>query len=172
MKIDTLMNANDEAALTAAIDSLHRRAGTLQMDIHKILVCIALRWERTGDVRPVVAHVNRLLAKDQMQGVRKNAIRAWVETFLHLTFAEDGDSKGQFIAGKAKAKDLDVKKLTNTRWFEFKPEPDYKPLDPMAALTGMIRKFETDRAKMGEESKVDPAMIEALKALKVGEIAH
>jgi len=170
-----LANVNDEAGITAAIKSLHTRGDSLQLDIHRLLVAICTRWAASGDVRPVAGHINLLLAKDKMGGVRKNAIRAWVETYMQLKLVEEGENKGQFYAPKgiANGKHLDMKALTNNRWWEFKPEPEYQPItDDTKLVKQLIAKMEKDIGQMGEESKVRPEMLAGLKALTQPEIMH
>lgn len=170
-----LASVNDEASITAAIKSLHTRGDSLQLDIHRLLVAVCTRWAASGDVRPVAGHINLLLDKDKLGGVRKNAIRAWVETYMGLKLVEEGENKGQFYAPKgiANGKHLDMKALTNNRWWEFKPEPEYKPIDdPRKLIAGLVAKMEKDVGQMGEKSKVTPEMIAGLKALNQPEIMH
>lgn len=93
-----LASVNDEASIANAIKSLHTRGDSLQLDIHRLLVAICTRWAASGDVRPVAGHINMLLAKDKLGGVRKNAIRAWVETYMGLKLVEEGENKGNFYA--------------------------------------------------------------------------
>lgn len=175
VKFTALNTVNDEKGITAAIDSLHKRAGSLQLDVHRVLVAVAVRWATSGDVRPVCKHLNHLLTKDKLGGMRKNAIRAWVEHFMQLKVIEEGDNAGDFYApkGLTKGDHLEIKELTNKRWWEFTPEKPYQPLDdPRKLVAGLIKKLETDRAKMGKDSKVDVAMIEALKAVRMSEVLH
>ena len=110
------------------IAKLHKRIDSNQMDIQRVLVAILSRWEETGDIRPAVKHVN-LMIDGLPSGVRSNAIRAWVETFTGFVYATDGENKGKFVAGKLKAAGLNIKEATAQRWWEFKPEPTYKPMD-------------------------------------------
>ncbi|WFG40853.1 hypothetical protein ParaKuw1_00020 [Paracoccus phage ParKuw1] len=170
-----LASVNDEASIANAIKSLHTRGDSLQLDIHRLLVAICTRWAASGDVRPVAGHINMLLAKDKLGGVRKNAIRAWVETYMGLKLVEEGENKGNFYAPKAIAngQHLDMKALTNNRWWEFKPEAEYKPIDdPRKLIAGLVAKMEKDVAQMGEASKVTPEMIAALKAARTPEVLH
>lgn len=168
-----LNTVNDEKTITSAIQSLHKTGETLQLNIHRVLVAIAVRWAASGDMRPVTGHINMLLQKDKLGGIRKNAIRAWVETYMGLKLVEEGDNKGEFyVPADLKAgKHMNIKELTNNRWWEFKPEPEYTPIaDPIKLLKQLTGKMEKDRQQLGEESKVDPAMIEALKAMTTPEV--
>jgi len=159
---------NNEKDITKAIDSLHSRSASLQLDIHKTLVAISTRWSSSGDVRPVAIHINHLLKKEQLTGVRKNAIKAWVQTFMGMVLVEEGENKGAMYAPKElrDGKHLDVKELTNNRWWEFKPEAEYVPIaDPRKLLENLIKKFEKDRAKAGQSSVVEVTMIDDLKSM-------
>lgn len=132
---NTLTNDADFTKLAA---SIHRRTDTVQNDIHRYLVAVAVQWNSTGDSRPVPARVNSLI--DGMpKGIRCNAIREWVERMLGLTYALEGDNANSFVVGTAKGKDLDIDKLTQKRWFEMKPETPYKPLDLAADLQKLLK---------------------------------
>ena len=170
-----LASVNDEAGITAAIKALHTRGDTLQLDVHRLLVAICTRWASSGDMRPVAGHINMLLDKDKLGGLRKNAIREWVEVYMGLKPVEEGENKGQFYVPKllAKGQHLNLKELANNRWWEFKPEAEYKPIDdPRKLIASLIAKMEKDVGKMGGESKVTPEMIAGLKALNQPAIMH
>ena len=170
-----LSSVNDEAGITAAINSLHKRGASLQLDIHRVLVAICARWAATGDVRPVSGHINLLIAKDKLEGVRKNAIREWVETYMGLKIITEGDNKGDFYVPKGinDGNHLQLKELSNNRWWEFKPEPDYKPIaDDVKLVKQLIAKMEKDVGKMGDASNVRPDVLAGLKALTQPEVLH
>lgn len=164
-----LTAVNSETDITNAINSLHTRGASLQLDIHKTLVAISERWLNSGDVRPVAKHINHLVNKEQLGGMRKNSIKAWVETFMGLKVVEEGDNKGMMYVPKdiRDGKHLDVKALTNNRWWDFKgAEADYIPIaDPRILLENLIKKLEKDRAKAGQASIVQIEMINDLKGM-------
>jgi hypothetical protein len=165
---NNLETVNSEQDITTAINSLHTRGASLQLDIHKTLVAIATRWSTSGDVRPVAKHINHLLTKDQLGGMRKNSIKAWVQTFMGLAVVEEGDNKGMMYAPKdiRDGKHIDVKAVTNNRWWEFKVEADYVPIDdPRKLIENLIKKLEKDRAKAGLSSVVEVEMINDLKGM-------
>lgn len=168
----TTMIASDNA-ITKGIVSVHKRSKTLQMDIQHILVAICTRWAQTGDSRPAVAHINQLLTKGELTALRTNSIREWIEKFMGLRINEE--TKAFYCPSAHNAgKHLNIKELTNARWWDFDGgEVAYKPLeDPTKLLNQLIGKMQKDRAELGDASKVDPAMLEALQAAKVGEVAH
>lgn len=164
----TLHEGNSDAAMKEAIQSIHRRASTMQLDIHRILYAIAYRWNKSGDVRQVASNLNLLLDKDQLGGVRKNAIRMWIEVHLQATFIEEGELKGQFFVHKSLSdgKHINLNAALNERWWEMQVEAEYKPVqDAVKLVKQLIAKLEKDRAKVGLASVVNPALIEALKAV-------
>lgn len=165
MKINfnTLAKVNSDASIEAAIGSLAKRSDTLQLDIHKLLVAIGARWAASGDIRPAVKHVNMLI--DTLgKGVRLNAIRSWVEVHFGLTYAEDGEMKGKFVAGKRKATDLDISAMANERWWELKVEPEYKPMDFDKMFNALLAK--ASKADKSKGDDVDPGLVHALKAAR------
>lgn len=163
VKFSGLGAKTDDATFSAAIASLHTRGETLQMDTHRVLVALAVRWADTGDVRPVVKHVNALIAKGKFAGVRKNAISAWVEAFLGMQVVVEGDNKGLFVKGKLKPADLQINELTNKRWFDYTPEPTYTPLNFDALFSALMKKAQA-RVKAGVKStdKVDTGLMAVL----------
>ena len=160
---------NTDAKITAAIATVHLAGETLQLQIHKILVAVATRWAKTGDVRQPVQHVNTLLQSDKLKGLRKNAMRTWAEK--HLGFVYNEETK-LLVAGKKTAKELAIKDLANAHWWTETPEPEYQPIDPAARMAIMIKQFERDRQKMGDKSAVTPEMIAALKTLQTQNMAQ
>ncbi len=163
INFNKLAELNTDTGIEAAIASLGTRSQTLQLDVHKLLVAVAVRWNKSGDVRPVVKHVNMLI--DQLgKGVRLNAIRAWVEVHLGLVYADDGEAKGTFIKGTRKHTDLDIPALTNERWWELKVEPEYKPMNFDAMFAALIAKASKAQPSKGDE--VDMGLVEALKRAK------
>lgn len=145
-------------------NSIHTRADSLQMDIQRYLVGVAVRWVASGDNRPVCARINSLL--DALpKGVRSNAIREWTERYLGLVYCTEGDAADTFILGAEpkKAKDLDIEKLTAARWFDMKPEAPYKPLD----LAKSVEKLLKDAQKRADSTKGDDIPADLLTALTV-----
>lgn len=171
ISIDKLTLANDDAAIDRAIAGIHKKSATLQLDIHKVLVAIAKRWESTGDVRPAVKHVNTLLAKGQLGGMRTNAIKAWVQEFFGFIVVEEGEAKGSFVFGKLKAGALDLVAIVENKWWEFKPEAEYKPMDFDKMLMALLSKAEKRTETATEQDKVDPALIAAVKLARANYIA-
>lgn len=156
----------DDKGIAAAIAKVHQQADSWQLNVHKLLWAIANRWQETGDIRPAVGHVNSLLDKGAMLGARKNAIRSWVEKFFGFVYVTEGEAKDSFIAGKTKAKDLDMDSIRNVRWWEFKPEPAHKPLDFEADLMKLLDKAEKRAALHKDGDNIDLRLLNALKATR------
>lgn len=170
ISVDKLVRANSEDAITNAITGIHRRSNTLQMDVHLVLCAIAKRWNQTGDIRPAIKHVNHLLQNGQLGGVRTNAIKAWVQEFFGFQLVEAGEAKGTFCKGTIKAPDLAA--IADNRWWEFKPEPEYKPMDFDKMLMALLDKGEKRAATATAEDKVDPALIAAIKAARTNYLGN
>jgi len=155
----------NDAQITAGIASIHKRGAKLALDIHLVLNAIAVRWAQTGDCRVPITQINHLLEDGTLTGVRKNAIKAWVEGKLGLRYVEDGDTAGSLYAprGMKSGKHLDLKDCGNTKWDHYTPEKAYKPIDdPVALVQNLIKKLSNDQTKLGEKSKVSAAMVSAM----------
>ena len=163
-----------DEAIIAAINSLHNRAETLQLDVHKVLVGICARWHEVGDYRPAVAAINLLLEKGKLGGMRTNAVRQWVETFMGLMVVAEGDDKGKFMCPKPKVsgKHLVMAELVNRRWWEFKPEAEYKPMDFDKLWATMVKKGKQRVAEgVKEADNIDLGMIEAMQKARADYLA-
>lgn len=169
---DNLFKSANETDYTKARLNIRERGEGLQLDIHHYLYAVAYQFSATGDVRPAVKRVNSLL-DDMPKGVRSNAIKAWVEKFLGFAIIEEGDNKGQFHANKAKGANVDTQAAKNARWWEFKPEPEYKGFNLNAEIMRVIAMAEKankiDDANKREKIDVDQEQLNALRALAVKE---
>lgn len=158
INFNKLALANSDDQFLAAIASIQRRGETVQLDIHLFLVAVASRWASTGDIRPAIKMVNKLV--DALpQGIRSNAIKAWIETHLGFKW----DQAGMFTPGDLKHADLSIKKLANIRWWEFKPEPDYKPMDFTASLLTLIKKADERVRKNDPRDAINSDTLRAVK---------
>lgn len=169
---NNLMKNDDATLFEKAVDSIQRRGDQVQLDIHVYLVAVATHWATSGDIRPAVKRVNALIAA-LPGGMRSNAIKAWVEAFMGFVVYEGEDKEhGFFAAGKRKGKDLEIKKLANARWWEFKPEPEYKGMD-LAATVNLAIKKATQRIEKGVKpaDNIDPVLLTALKRTVANPVA-
>lgn len=158
INFNKLALANSDDQFLAAIASIQRRGESVQLDIHLFLVAVATRWASTGDVRPAIKMVNKLI--DALpSGIRSNAIKAWIETYLGFKW----DQAGMFTPGDMKHADLSIKKLANIRWWEFKPEPEYKPMDFTAAVLTLIKKADDRVRKNDPRDAINGDILRAVK---------
>lgn len=169
--INTLTSS--DAAITKAILSVHKRSASLQMDIQKVLVAVCTRWAQTKDMRPAVSHINQLLTKGELTALRTNSIREWVETYMGLTINEDS-RMFSCPSSVTNGAHLNLKVLTNARWWDFDGgEKPYIPLtNPSKLLNQLIGKMKKDREKLGDGSKVDPVMLDALREVATPTVMH
>ena len=150
-----------DADFSGARATIKKRGQTLQVDVHRYLYAVAEQWVATGDVRPVVSRINDLIA-DLPKGIRINAVKQWVHSYLKLALLDDG-TFGRSSIGHA---DIDLGVLKNKRWFEDTPEPEFKPIeDADKLLQSLLSKFKKDRAKLGDKSAVPSERIIALEAM-------
>ena len=145
------------ANIKAAIDSIERRGKKYDHDVQIAALSAMQHHAEHGDV----TLVNRLV--DAMpKGSRVNALREFIETFGAVRF--DAESK-KFLHTKGKEFRLDA--AMKIMWHEFKPEQAYQPItDPFKRFDQLVTQFERDMKEMGDDSKVTPEMIAALKSAK------
>ena len=94
---------------------------------------------------------------------RKNALKSWVEA--HAGFVWNTD-ENQFVYNSKRTKiaDDDVRQGIDTPFWDFKPEPEYKPFDLEKVLDAVIDRADK-RVKDGVK-KSDNIKSDRLKALK------
>ena len=146
------------ANIKTAIDSIERRGKKYDRDVQIAALSAMQHHVEHGDV-PLV---NRLV--DAMpKGSRVNALRAFIETFGAVRF--DAESK-KFVHVKGGTFRLDD--AMQIMWNEFKPETAYQPIaDPFKRFDQLVSQFERDMKEMGDQSKVTPEMIAALRTAKL-----
>lgn len=153
-----------DEAFVAALKNIQTRSNSLQLDVHLFLVSLAARWQKTGDIRPVVKFTNELVGA-MGGGMRSNAVKAWVEAFFGFVWNE---TEGAFVAGTLKASGLDLEKIRNNRWWEFKPEPAYKPMDFRAQIISLVKNAEKRLSKPNDADQIDAEDVRLVKALADG----
>jgi len=148
--------------INKAIASVLKRGVSLQKDIHVVACSILRVWNTSGDVSKAVSQTNALV--EAMPGMsRKNALKSWVEA--HAGFVWNTD-ENQFVYNSKRTKiaDDDVRQGIDTPFWDFKPEPEYKPFDLEKLLNAMIDK--TDKVvKKGvkKEDNIDTDLLASLK---------
>lgn len=115
-----------------ALESIKRRGGTLQGDIHVAACSILMHLDKHQDIRIV----ERLLsAMPDMS--RKNAMRDWLAHNGPVMF--DGD-RPQHVKGKA----VSLAAAQGTPFWKFSPEKPYEPLVISKAIEQLIKKLQKD----------------------------
>ena len=153
---------NTDEMIHKAIASVLKRGVSLQKDIHVVACSILRVWNTSGDVSKAVSQTNALV--EAMPGMsRKNALKSWVEA--HAGFVWNTD-ENQFVynAKRTKIADDDVRQGIDTPFWDFKPEPEYKPFDLEKVLDAVIDRADK-RVKDGVK-KSDNIKSDRLKALK------
>lgn len=145
------------AKIGSLIDSIANRGKKLDADIQRAALSVMAHHSQHGDV----TLINRLVAS-MPKGSRVNALMRYIETFGAVRWDKD---KKEFV--HAKGKKFDLEAASARTWHEFKPDPQYKPIDdPFQSVNALIKTLERDMQHMGDQSKVDPSLIEALRAAK------
>jgi len=153
-----------EKAITEATDKVAGDTSTAQLNIHYILVAIAADWASDGDIRTVVKQTNYLLT-ELADGIRKNAIVQWCTSTKLLGLVWNDETK-ELVASGMKAKNLDLRLIGNTRWWEFKEPPVPQPYDLGAEFTKLVAKASTRNAKSKKGDKIDPILLAQLSEIK------
>lgn len=153
-----------DAKIDEMIASIGNRGKTLQNDIHRTACSIIRRWHESGDVSVAVRQMNALLEAIPSMA-RANAFKAWVEAYA--TFVWNNEDKCfAYHKNRTKISLEDAKAAIQTPFWEFKKEPEYKPMnldDMIAALVARAEKRRLDGLKDGDS--VDAEKVKALKAL-------
>ena len=166
-------NAMTAEMIDPAILCVGKSSETLQLRVHRVLIAIAADWQSTTDQKTAVKRVNALLS-ELADGIRKQAIVAWVTSPKHFSMIVGevevaGKTAGTtktvkvIVAGKMKAKKLDMPFLVNSHWWAFTKEPEFKAHNLPARITALI--VEADKVnKRADKRDVIPA--EILTALR------
>jgi hypothetical protein len=157
----------DDKSFAADAASIAKRGEAVQMDIHRHLYAIAFRWNETGDIRPAVKRVNDLLTV-LPKGLRLNAIREWVEVMFGFEYVEKSkDAPEHFKAGAIKGADLPMDTILHKRWYEFKAEAAYKPINFGESLQKLLKQA-GQRVNSAKGDEVDAEMLAAVQAAVAG----
>ncbi len=143
-----------EAAIDEAISDVSTRSGSLQLDIHLILVAVSADWAAGNDVRIPLRQVNQLLV-ELGDGVRKNAIIQWACSKKLLGFVLNEEDK-TVVSGKTKGADLDMRVIANTQWWTFREPPIKQPMNFSEELIKFYEKSATRSAKSKKGDVFDP----------------
>lgn len=146
-------------AIDAAIKSIQTRGKSMDRDIHIAACSILNHVEKHGDYTKAIKLVNAM-----GQSARKNALKDWFLAFGKLSW-------------NAETKDFTFNKNAVTMlseaiampFWDFKPEPEYKPFDFNASVQAILSKA-TKAVERGDIVPQDK--IEALRKLVEVQPAH
>lgn len=142
----------DGAGIDKTIVSIAKRGKAMDNDIHLVACSIVAHIEKHGDITKVEKLVNAM-----PQASRKSALKDWFLVMAKVSY----DMKNKaFVFDKAKVTMQEDAEATP--FWEFKPEPEYKPFDIQASINAIIAKA-TKAMERGE--KVPEATVEALRKL-------
>ena len=147
-----------------AIASVFKRGVSLQKDIHVVACSILRVWNTSGDVSKAVSQTNALV--EAMPGMsRRNALKSWVEAHAGFVWNAD-ENKFVYNAKKTTIADSDVRQGIDVPFWDFKPEPPYKPFDLDKTLDAVIDRA-NKRIKDGvkKEDNIKSDRLSALKTL-------
>ncbi len=145
-----------DAGIKKATVSIAKRGKALQRDIHIVACSVLQRITLHNDVR-LAADITVLF--DAMPGsLRTNALRDWFAAYGPIVWE---GKKAKFV----KDKPVELTKAMLDPFWEFAPEPEYKPLDIIAFINSAIKKVQKDSTETGvDHTKVLLALEAAKKA--------
>jgi len=148
MSLDVVIN--DPSDISKAIKSIKSRGARLDNDIWIAAVSAMLNHSSFGSTNLL----NDLVAA-MPQGSRVNALRTFITAFGAVKWH---NKKGIFVHDKQGSFDLEG--AMSISWVEFKPEPDYKPIDAIALIKALIKKVDA----------ADPAKGDKVTSMQVSEL--
>ena len=125
----------NKTALLAAFKSIQTRGKELDNDIWVAAVSAMAHHAKHGDV----TIVNQLV-EAMPKGARVNALRDFIMAFGKVKYDEENQ-----IFAHDKAGNFDLDGAQEKSWTEFKPDPDYKPVDALALVTALVKKIKAER---------------------------
>ncbi len=123
-------------ALDNLIADIKTRGESLARDTHIAACSVLLHVGKHSDIRMVTRLLDAVHAT-----TRKNALMAWFEHYGQVTFGAKGECT--FVADKATM----LGEAMAKPFWQFSPEPAYKPLDIGTFIDSMVKKLKTDTDK-------------------------
>ena len=141
----TIKLLQGEAAIRKAIGSIKTRGKKLDRDIQQAALSVIMHTEKHSDTS-VLNHLVDALPK----GSRVNALRDYLLTFAKVAWDEDNKC---FVLNRDKVTDMEGAHAI--MWTEFKPEPEFKPLDLMDSLAKILKKADKQASENGVKFDVN-----------------
>ena len=129
-----------ESAIKKALESIKARGASLQRDIHTAACSVLAHVGKHKDVRLV----SKLL-ESMPDMSRKNAIKAWFESFGPVAWNEKGEIMYQ------PATRMQLGAAMGKPFWSFKPEAAYVPLEVSKAFDSFIKRLEKDSKETGRD---------------------
>jgi len=156
--------------------SVGNSSDTLGLRVHKLLVAIAADWAKTTDQQSAVKRVNALMDALGNGVVRRQALVAWVTSPKHFGMiladkTEPGKTAGttktvkRIVAGKMKASKLDMQFLTNSHWWSFTKEPEFRAFNFSAKITALIVEADKMVKRADKRDTIPTAALTALREI-------
>jgi len=143
----------DKSKFNALLDTIKSSGAKLEQQVHQAAVSALYHADQHGDV----TGMQRLI--DVLPGfARRNALIAWAIAFGKFAPSEDGKSVDFAKHGKT-----DLEKAEATPFWEFKPEPAFKPFDLQAELSKLVARAE--KASKDERNGIDSDDLIAVRKL-------
>tara|TARA_R110002111_G_scaffold123047_1_gene186887 strand:- start:170 stop:646 length:477 start_codon:yes stop_codon:yes gene_type:complete len=134
-------------AIIKAIASISGRGAKLDKDIWVAAVSAMAHHNEHGDVTIINDLVNAM-----PKGGRVNALRDYILAHGKVKF--DNQVKA-FVHDKEGS--FDSLGAMEVSWVEFKPEPEYKPLDALKLVTALAKRISASDATKGDVCTFDQA---------------
>ena len=153
-----------DAKIDDMIKSIANRGTKLQGDMHRVLASLAVRWHETGDVTVAVRQVNALLDAVP-SAMRANAIKSWTEAFLGFVWSTE-DKCFVYHKNRTKITKTDARACIDTPFWDFAPEPEYKPMNLSDMISALVARAEKRRQDgLQDSDDVPQDMLKALKSI-------
>lgn len=165
IKLTDLFTSADE--IRAAAAEIHEEGKKLDVKIHVMLCSGIVHSHVHGDYQILNDIIGKL-----SKGLRTNAAKEFVNKFAPVRwngkkegFVFDKNKRNEAFADSEAAETM-LAKL----WVEYRPEPDYKPVDVMKQFDSMIKRITTDMEKNPAISEEQVRMLNAFKEQMAAQI--
>ena len=153
MATNKIVVTTDIKAITKAIESVARRAESVQVDIQTIAVSCLKIIEAHSNTTPLNDLVSKL-----PQGIRKSALVEWALAHGNVRLLDRGNpldadkiAKGQtFALQRDKLEFNEIEAMAN-KWWTFKPEKDLLDTFDLAKFTAQLLKRYNKAQKDGAD---------------------
>jgi hypothetical protein len=150
----------DKADIEAGIADVQAKGRSFERKLHLVACSCLHHVEATGDI----GFINRLVLA-LPKSARRNALIEWSIAHGKLMWNEDGK---KLVFSRTKTTDIEA--AIEKPFWEFRPEPEYKPMNLIEEITKLIAKAEKRIAAAAEENKdlpdeIDMQLLSTLEGL-------